>query len=52
VVSRLHRPGPLLDLAGDDLRLSVVVRFFERRNLLPFAVYCLLAGGLCIIRFA
>ncbi|MCU1374808.1 MAG: Undecaprenyl-diphosphatase [Actinomycetia bacterium] len=29
-----------------------LVRFFETRTLMPFAVYCLLAGGLSIARFA
>ena len=29
-----------------------LVRFFRTRNLLPFAVYCLVAGGISIIRFA
>jgi len=28
------------------------MRFFETRNLLPFAIYCLIFGGLSIIRFA
>jgi undecaprenyl-diphosphatase len=29
-----------------------LMRFFETRTLTPFAVYCLIAGGLSIIRFA
>jgi undecaprenyl-diphosphatase len=29
-----------------------LVRFFQTRNLLPFAIYCLLAGTISIIRFA
>ena len=29
-----------------------LVRFFKTRSLLPFAAYCLVAGGLSIIRFA
>jgi len=29
-----------------------LVRFFKTRTLIPFAVYCLVAGGLSIIRFA
>jgi len=29
-----------------------LMRFFETRNLLPFAIYCLVAGGISIIRFA
>jgi undecaprenyl-diphosphatase len=29
-----------------------LVRFFKTRTLIPFAIYCLIAGGLSIIRFA
>jgi len=29
-----------------------LMRFFETRNLMPFAIYCLVAGGISIIRFA
>jgi undecaprenyl-diphosphatase len=29
-----------------------LLRFFETRTLWPFAIYCLVAGGLCIVRFA
>ena len=29
-----------------------LVRFFETRNLMPFAVYCFVVGGASIIRFA
>ncbi len=29
-----------------------LMRFFETRNLLPFAIYCLLFGALSIVRFA
>src|SRR5437899_4752818 len=29
-----------------------LLRFFETRNLMPFAIYCLIAGGISIIRFA
>jgi undecaprenyl-diphosphatase len=29
-----------------------LTRFFETRTLLPFAIYCLIAGGLSILRFA
>jgi undecaprenyl pyrophosphate phosphatase UppP len=28
------------------------MRFFETRNLLPFAIYCLAFGALSIVRFA
>jgi undecaprenyl-diphosphatase len=29
-----------------------LVRFFETRTLLPFAIYCLVAGGVSVLRFA
>jgi undecaprenyl-diphosphatase len=29
-----------------------LMRFFETRNLMPFAIYCLVVGGISIIRFA
>ena len=29
-----------------------LVRFFQSRNLAPFGIYCLVAGALCILRFA
>jgi undecaprenyl-diphosphatase len=29
-----------------------LMRFFETRNLMPFAIYCLVVGGASIIRFA
>ncbi|HZQ83708.1 MAG TPA: undecaprenyl-diphosphate phosphatase, partial [Acidimicrobiales bacterium] len=40
--------------AGVAAYLSVrfLVRFFETRTLTPFAIYCLAAGAISIIRFA
>lgn len=32
--------------------VQFLVRFFQTRNLLPFAIYCLLAGAISIVRFA
>jgi undecaprenyl-diphosphatase len=29
-----------------------LLRFFETRNLLPFAIYCLIFGGISVLRFA
>jgi undecaprenyl-diphosphatase len=29
-----------------------LTRYFETRTLTPFAIYCLVVGGICIIRFA
>jgi undecaprenyl-diphosphatase len=40
--------------AGVAAYLSVrfLTRYFTTRTLTPFAIYCLIAGGLCVIRFA
>jgi undecaprenyl-diphosphatase len=40
--------------AGIAAYVSVrfLLRFFETRNLMPFAIYCLVVGGISIIRFA
>ncbi len=32
--------------------VQFLMRFFETRNLLPFAIYCLVFGGISIVRFA
>jgi undecaprenyl-diphosphatase len=29
-----------------------LVRYFSSRNLTPFGIYCLIAGVVCIVRFA
>jgi undecaprenyl-diphosphatase len=34
------------------ISVRFLVRFFQPRNLLPFAVYCLVVGALCVVRFA
>ena len=41
-------------IAGLASYLSVrwLTRYFETRTLTPFAIYCLVAGAICIIRFA
>ncbi len=41
-------------VAGAAAYLSVkyLVRYFETRTLRPFAIYCLVAGALCTLRFA
>jgi undecaprenyl-diphosphatase len=41
-------------LAGIAAYVSVrwLIRWFETRTLTPFAIYCLLTGVLCIVRFA
>jgi undecaprenyl-diphosphatase len=34
------------------LAVRFLTRFFESRNLIPFAIYCLIFGAASIIRFA
>jgi undecaprenyl-diphosphatase len=34
------------------IAVRFLMRFFETQNLMPFAIYCLVFGGLSIIRFA
>jgi undecaprenyl-diphosphatase len=44
--------GALFAAAAAYFAVCFLVRFFETRTLLPFAIYCLIAGGLSVIRFA
>jgi undecaprenyl-diphosphatase len=44
--------GGLFAGAAAFVSVHFLVRFFQTRNLMPFAVYCLVAGALSIIRFA
>jgi len=44
--------GALFAGAAAYLSVSFLVRFFQTRTLTPFAIYCLVAGTLSIIRFA
>jgi undecaprenyl-diphosphatase len=44
--------GGIFAAVAAYIAIRFLVRFFETRNLLPFAIYCLLAGGISIIRFA
>jgi undecaprenyl-diphosphatase len=44
--------GGLVAGAAAFVSVHFLVRFFQTRNLLPFAIYCLIAGGISIIRFA
>jgi undecaprenyl-diphosphatase len=34
------------------LSVRYLVKYFETRTLLPFAIYCLVAGAVSFIRFA
>lgn len=40
------------DRGNLNLVVRFLIRFFETRNLLPFAIYCLAFGAISIIRFA
>ncbi len=44
--------GSVVAAAAAYLSTKFLLRFFETRTLTPFAVYSLVVGGLCIIRFA
>jgi undecaprenyl-diphosphatase len=44
--------GAVFAGAAAFVSVHFLVRFFQTRNLMPFAIYCLIAGGLSIIRFA
>jgi undecaprenyl-diphosphatase len=44
--------GALVCGVAAYLSVRFLVRYFETRTLTPFAVYCLLAGGASVIRFA
>ncbi|MDQ1380884.1 MAG: undecaprenyl-diphosphatase [Actinomycetota bacterium] len=44
--------GGIVAAGAAFVAIHFLVRFFETRNLLPFAIYCLLAGGVSIVRFA
>jgi undecaprenyl-diphosphatase len=44
--------GGLVAAAAAYGSVRYLIRFFQTRNLLPFAVYCLVAGAVSIVRFA
>jgi len=44
--------GSLFAALGAYVSVRFLMRFFQTRSLLPFAVYCLVAGALSIVRFA
>ncbi len=43
--------GGIFAAAAAFVAVRFLVRFFATRNLLPFAIYCLVAGGISVIRF-
>ncbi|MGA8363815.1 MAG: undecaprenyl-diphosphate phosphatase [Solirubrobacteraceae bacterium] len=44
--------GGIFAAVAAFISVRFLVRFFETRNLLPFAIYCLIAGAISIVRFA
>jgi len=44
--------GSVLSGLGAYVAVRFLTRYFETRTLIPFAVYCFLFGGFCVIRFA
>jgi undecaprenyl-diphosphatase len=43
--------GSILSGVGAYLSVRFLDRYFQTRTLTPFAIYCLLAGAACAIRF-
>ena len=43
--------GSLVSGIAAYLSVRFLVRYFETRTLTPFAIYCLIAGSACIVRF-
>jgi undecaprenyl-diphosphatase len=43
--------GGVFAAAAAFVSVRFLVRFFATRNLMPFAIYCLIAGGISVIRF-
>jgi undecaprenyl-diphosphatase len=44
--------GALCAAGASYLSVRFLVRFFQTRTLIPFAIYCLVFGGISIVRFA
>jgi undecaprenyl-diphosphatase len=44
--------GAIFAAGAAYFAVKFLLRFFETRTLLPFAIYCLAAGGISVIRFA
>ena len=44
--------GVLVTGVSAYLSVRFLVRYFETRTLIPFAVYCLVVGAASVIRFA
>ena len=44
--------GALFSFVAAYVSVKFLTKFFETRSLLPFGIYCLAAGAICIVRFA
>ena len=44
--------GAIAAAVAAFISVRFLVRFFRTRNLLPFAIYCLIVGGISIVHFA
>jgi len=44
--------GAICAMVTAYLSVRVLTRWFKTRTLTPFAIYCLVAGALCVVRFA
>jgi undecaprenyl-diphosphatase len=44
--------GSLVSAGAAYASVRFLVRYFTTRTLTPFGIYCLVAGGICIVRFA
>jgi undecaprenyl-diphosphatase len=44
--------GALFALVTAYIAVRFLTRWFQTKTLTPFAIYCLIAGALCVVRFA
>ena len=43
--------GSLLSFIGAYLSVRFLTRYFENRSLVPFGIYCIVAGTACLVWF-
>jgi undecaprenyl-diphosphatase len=51
-VEALESSGAVVAGLASYVSVKWLTRYFETRTLIPFAIYSLLVGTICIIRFA
>ena len=44
--------GAAIAALASYVSVKWLTRYFQTRTLIPFAIYCLVGGAICIIRFA